>query len=121
MLDPSGWHRPKQSLSEAFDNIENVQTHAAVSEDGSNSDVRVENFMKIKNFSLLEKLLLVTSYVSRLKNNALAKIRKTPKTKKDLKYAAKLKTYSNQREIIISPKLNQLKKSLGIFYDKENI
>ena len=61
LLDPSGWPKPKQSSSEAFDKIENVETHVAVSEDVSNSDIRVENFMKIKHFSLLEKLLLATS------------------------------------------------------------
>ena len=82
MLDASGWPKPKQSSSEAFDNIENVETHVAISEDvSSNSDIRVENLMKIKNFSSLEKLLLVTSYVLRFKNNSLAKIRKTPYTK----------------------------------------
>ena len=92
LLDSSGWPKPKQSSSEAFDNIENVETHVAVSEDVSNSDIRVENVMKIKNFSSLEKLLLVTSYVLRFKNNSLAKIRRrTPYTKgfvstKELKY-----------------------------------
>ena len=69
LLDPSGWPRPNQSSSEAFDKIENVETHVAVNEDVSNSDIRVENFMKIKHFSLLEKLLLVTSYISRFKDN----------------------------------------------------
>ena len=127
LLDASGWPKPKQSSSEAFDNIENVETHVAVSEDvSSNSDIRVENLMKIKNFSSLEKLLLVTSFVLRFKNNSLAKIRKTPYTKgfistKELKYAEKHWIYSNQRKIITSSKFSQLKKSLGIFYDKENI
>ena len=126
MLDPSGWPKPKQSSSEAFDNIENVETHVVVSEDISNSDILVENLMKVKNFSSLEKLLLVTSYVLRFKNNSLAKIRKTPYTKgfistKELKYAEKLWIYSNQRKIITSSKFSQLKKSLGIFYDNENI
>ena len=74
MLDPSGWPKPKQSSSEAFDNIENVETHVVVSEDISNSDILVENLMKIKNFSSLEKLLLVTSYVLRFKNNLLEKL-----------------------------------------------
>ena len=63
MLDPSGWPKPEQSSSEAFDNIENVETHVVVSENISNSDILVENLMKVKNFSSLEKLLLVTSYV----------------------------------------------------------
>ena len=63
LLDTSGWPKPKQSSSEAFDNIENVEMHVAVSEDISNSNIRVENLMKVKNFSSLEKLLLVTSYV----------------------------------------------------------
>ena len=127
LLGASGWPKPKQSSSEAFDNIENVETHEAVSEDvSSNSDIRVESLMKIKNFSSLEKLLLVTSFVLRFKNNSLAKIRKTPYTKgfistKELKYAKKLWIYNNQRKIITSSKFSQLKKSLGIFYDKENI
>ena len=126
MLDPSGWPKPKQSSSEAFDNIENVETHVVVSEDISNSDILVENLMKVKNFSSLEKLLLVTSYVLRFKNNSLAKIRKTPYTKgfistRELKYAEKLWLYGNQRKIITSSKFNQLKKSLGIVYDNENI
>ena len=43
MFDPSGWPKPKQSSSEAFDNIENVETHVVVSEDISNSDILVEN------------------------------------------------------------------------------
>ena len=92
LLDASGWPKPKQSSSEAFDNIENVETHVAVSEDiSSNSDIRVENLMKIKNFSSLGKLLLVTSFVLRFKNNSLAKISKAPYTKgfistKELKY-----------------------------------
>ena len=99
----------------------------AVSEDvSSNSDIRVEKLMKIKNFSSLEKLLLVTSYVLRFKNNSLAKIRRTPYTKgfistKELKYAEKLWIYNNERNIITCSKFSQLKKSLGIFYDKENI
>ena len=77
LLDASGWPKPKPSSSEAFDNIENVETHVAVSEDVfTNSDIRVENLMKSKNFSSLEKLLLVTSYVLRFKNNSLAKISK---------------------------------------------
>ena len=97
-----------------------------VSEDISNSDTRVENLMKVKNFSSLEKLLLVTSYVLQFKKNSLAKITKTPYIKgfistKELKYAEKLWIYSNQRKIITSSKFSQLKKSLGIFYDKENI
>ena len=59
--------------------------------------------------------------------DSLAKIRrKTPYTKgfistKELKYAEKLWIYSNQRKIITSSKFSQLKKLLGIFYDKENI
>ena len=82
--------------------------------------------MKNKNFSLSEKLLLLTSYVLRFKNNFLAKIRKTLYTKgfistNKLKYAEKLWIYSNQRKIIASSKFNQLKKLLGIFYNKENI
>ena len=99
----------------------------AVSEDVSNSDIRVENLMKIKNFSSLENLLLVTSYVLRFKNNSLAKIRrKTPYNKgfistKELKYVEKLWIYSNQRKIITSSKFSQLQKSLGIFYDKKYI
>ena len=97
-----------------------------VSEDISNSDTRVENLMKVKNFSSLEKLLLVTSYVLQFKKNSLAKITKTPYIKgfistKELKYAEKLWIYSNQRKIITSSKFSQLKKSSGIFYDKENI
>ena len=115
MLDPSGWPKPKQSSSEAFHNIENVETHVVVSEDISNSDILVENLIKVKNFSSLEKLLLVTSYVLRFKNNSLAKIRKTPYTKgfistEELKYAEKLWIYSNQRKIITSSKFSQLKK-----------
>ena len=102
--------KPKQSSTEVFDNIEDVETHMAVSEDISNNDIRIENLMKVKNFSSLEKLLLVTSYVLRFKNNSLAKIRKTPYTKglistKELKYAEKLWIYSNQRKIITSSKL----------------
>ena len=99
----------------------------AVSEDVSNSDIRVENLMKIKNFSSLENLLLVTSYVLRFKNNSLAKVRrKTPYTEgfistKELKYVEKLWIYRNQRKIITSSKFSQLQKSLGIFYDKKNI
>ena len=57
MLDPSGWPKPKQSSSEAFYNIENVEIHVAVSEDVSNSGIRIENLMKVKNFSSLEKML----------------------------------------------------------------
>ena len=100
LLDSSGWPKPKQSSSETFDNIENAETHVAISEDVSNSNIHVENVMKIKNFSSLEKLLLVTSYVLKFKNNLLAKIRKTPYTKgfistKELKYAEKLWIYSN--------------------------
>ena len=126
MLGASGWPKPKQSSSEAFDNIENVETHVVVSEDISNSDILVENLMKVKNFSSLEKLKLVTSYVLRFKNNSLAKIRKVPYTKgfismKEFKYAEKLWIYSNQRKIITSSKFSQLKKLLGIFYDNENI
>ena len=91
--------------SEAFDNVENVETHVAVSEDASNSDIRVENLMKIKNFSL-EKLLLVTSFDLRFKNNSSAKIRKTPYTKgfistKELKYTGKLWVYSNQKKLLL--------------------
>ena len=59
----------------------------------------------------------MTSHVLRFKNNALAKIRKTPYTKafvptKASKYAKK---NNNQRKINTSSKLSQLKKSLGIF------
>ena len=62
--------------------------------------------MKVKNFSSLEKLLLVTSYVSRFKNNSLAKIRKTPYIKglistKELKYAEKLWVYSNKKKLLL--------------------
>ena len=126
LLDPSGWPKPGQSSSKAFDNIENIETHVPVSEDVSNSDIRVENLIKIENFSSLEKLLLVTSYVLQIKNNLLGKIRKTPYTKgfistKELKDAEKLWIYSNQRKIIPSSNFSQLKKSLGIFYNKENI
>ena len=126
-LDASGWPKTKQSSSEAFNNIENVETRVAVSEDAfSNSDIRVENLMKIKNFSSLEKLLLLTSYVLRFKNNSLAQIKKTPYTKafvstKELKYAEKLCIFNNQRKIITSSKFSQLKKSLGICYDKQKI
>ena len=68
----------------------------------------------------------MTSYVIRFKNKLLAKIRKTPYTKgfistKELKYAEKLWIYSNERKIIVSSKFSQLKISLGIFYDKDNI
>ena len=109
LLDASGWPKPKQSSSEAFDNIENVETHVAVSEDISNSEIRVEKLLKIKNISSLEKLLLVTSYVLRFNNNSLAQIKKTPYTKgfvstKELKYAEKLWIYSNQRKSITSLK-----------------
>ena len=62
LLDPSDWPKPKQSSSEAFDNIENVEAHVAVSKDVSNSDIRVENLIKMKNFSLLEKLLLILKF-----------------------------------------------------------
>ena len=98
----------------------------AVSKDISNNDIRVENLMKVKNFSLLEKLLLKNSYVLRFKNNSLAKIRNASYTNgfisaKDIIYAEKLWIYSNQRKIITSSKFSQLKKSLGIFYDKDNI
>ena len=97
-----------------------------MAEDVSNSKIRLKNLMKIKNFSLLEKLLLVTSYVLRFKNNLLAKIRKTPYTKgftstNKLKYAEILWIYSNQRKIIASSKFKQLKRLLGIFSNKENI
>ena len=90
----------------------------AVSKDISNNDIRVENLMKVKNFSSLEKLL-------RFKNNSLAKIRNASYTNgfistKDIIYAEKLWIYSNQRKIITSSKFSQLKKSLGIFYDKDN-
>ena len=82
--------------------------------------------MKVKKFSSLEKLLIVTSCVLRFKNNSLAKIKKTPYTKgfistKELKYAEKLWIYSNQRKIITSSRFSQLKNSLGFFYDRENI
>ena len=40
---------------------------------------------------------------------------------KELKYAEKRWVYNNQRKIITSLKFNQLKKSLGKFYDMENI
>ena len=40
---------------------------------------------------------------------------------KGLKCAEKLWICSNQRKNITSSKFSQLKKSLGIFYDKENI
>ena len=40
---------------------------------------------------------------------------------KKKKYAEKRWIYSNQRKIITGPKFSQLKKSLGIFYKKENI
>ena len=63
----------------------------------------------------------MTSYVLRFINNSLAKIRKTLIPTKELKYAEKLLIYSNQRKIITSSKFSQLKKSLEIFYDKENI
>ena len=49
LLDASCWPKPKQSSSEAFDKIENVEIHAAISEDVSNSDIRVDKLMKIKN------------------------------------------------------------------------
>ena len=52
LLDASGWPKPKQSSSESFDNIENVETHVAVSEDISNSEIRVEKLLKIKNINL---------------------------------------------------------------------
>ena len=114
LLDTSGWPKPKQSSSEASDNIENVETnvavsedvetHVAVSEDVSNSDIRVENLMKIKNFSLLEKLLLVTSYVLRFKNNYLAKIRKTPDTKGFIS-TKELKLLKNSGFTVIKEKL----------------
>ena len=73
LLNLFGWPKPKRSSSEAFD----VETHVAVSEDVSNCDIRVENVMKIKSFSSLEKLLLVTSYVLQFKNNLSANIRKS--------------------------------------------
>ena len=97
----------------------------ADSKDFSNNDIFVENLMKVKNFTSLEKLLLMTSYVLRFKNNSLAKIRNASYTKgfvstKDIIYAEKLWIYSNQRKIITSSKFSQLKKSLGIFYDKDN-
>ena len=94
--------------------------NVAISDDVSNNDIHAENLIKIKDFSSLEKVLLMTSYVLRFKNNALAKIRKTPYTKafvptKASKYAEKLWIYSNQRKINTSSKLSQLKKSLEIF------
>ena len=46
LLDPSGSPKPKQSSSEAFDNIENVETHVAVTKDVSNSDICVEKLNK---------------------------------------------------------------------------
>ena len=72
LLDPSGWPKPKQSSSEAFDSIENVETHVAVSgivKIATNSNIRVEYLMKIKNFSSFEKLLLLASYVLRFKES----------------------------------------------------
>ena len=60
----------------------------------------------------------------KIKNNLLPKIRKTPYPKdfistNELNYTEKV--YNNQRKIITSSKFSQLKKLLGIFYDKENI
>ena len=90
-----------KNYSEACDNIENAETHVTVSDNVSNSDIRIENLTKIKSFSSVEKILLVTSYVLRFKNKLVAKIRKTPNSKsfiskKELKYAEKLWIYSNQ-------------------------
>ena len=64
----------------------------ADSKDFSNNDIFVENLMKVKNFTSLEKLLLMTSYVLRFKNNSLAKIRNASYTNgfvstKDIIYA----------------------------------
>ena len=65
----------------------------------SNSVIRIENLIKNKNFSSLEKLLLVTCNVLEFKNDLLAKIicdqRKTTYTKdfistKKLRYTEKL-------------------------------
>ena len=65
----------------------------------SNSAIRIENLIKNKNFSSLEKLVLVTCNVLEFKNDLLAKIichqRKTPYTKdfistKKLRYTEKL-------------------------------
>ena len=65
----------------------------------SNSAIRIENLIKNKNFSSLEKLLLVTCNVLEFKNDLLAKIicdqRKTTYTKdfistKKLRYTEKL-------------------------------
>ena len=66
----------------------------------------------------------MSSYVLRFKNS-LAKIRKAPYIKgfistKESKYAEKLWIYSNQRKIITSSKFSLLKKSLGIFCNKDN-
>ena len=108
LLDPSGWPKPKQSFVGVFDNTENVgtETHVAVSEDVSDSDIWVENLIKIKNFSLLEKLLPVTSYVLRFKNNSLAKNRKNPYTKgfistKELRYAENFGFTVNKKKLLL--------------------
>ena len=70
----------------------------------SNSAIRIENLIKNKNFSSLEKLLVVICNVLEFNNDLLAKIicyqRKTPYTEdfisaKKLRYTEKLWIYSN--------------------------
>ena len=86
--------------------MECLITHVAVTEDVSNSDIWVENLIKIKHFSLLEKLLPVTSYVLRFKNNSLAKNRKNPYTKgfistKELRYAENFGFTVNKKKLLL--------------------
>ena len=79
ILDQSGLSKPKESSSEAFDNIENIETLVISSEDISKNDIRVEKLIEIKHLAHWKNFVI--SYALWFKNILAANIRKILYTK----------------------------------------
>ena len=72
----SGLPKPKESSTEAINEIQILGFYSTVNNNVSNSDIYNENLIDIERFISLEKLLKATSFVILFKNNLIVKVKK---------------------------------------------
>ena len=68
--------KPKESSTEAINEIQILGFYSTVNNNVSNSDIYNENLIDIERFISLEKLLKATSFVILFKNNLIVKVKK---------------------------------------------
>ena len=76
LSDGSGLPKPKESSTEAINEIQILGFYSIVNNNVSDSDIYNENLIDIDRFSSLEKLLKATSFVILFKNNLIVKVKK---------------------------------------------